>query len=220
MKFSGLITSLLLLTTAASAQSTFISLETSKGDILVKLYDKTPLHRDNMVSGIRKGWWKSALFNRVIKDFVSQAGELDDPILEREKQHPDRKPERLKSELFPELYHFKGALGAGRDDNAQKASFLNQIYLVTGKKQTDIQLDEIESKKGFKYTPEQRETYKSKGGIPRLDGDYTIFGEIVKGMEVADEINQVKTDKHDLPEVPVVINARVLTAKAAAKLLN
>lgn len=211
---------LILLTTMASAQSTFVLLQTSQGDILLKLYDQTPGHRDNMIRAIRKGWWKKAAFNRVIKDFVSQAGELDDPILAREQAEPGKEPVRLQAELKPKYYHVKGALGAGRDDNPKKGSFLNQIYLVAGKKQTDAQLDEFENKKGFRYTAEQRDNYKNKGGIPRLDQDYTVFGEIVKGIEIADRINQAETDRQNLPLKSITFKARILSATAAAALFK
>jgi cyclophilin family peptidyl-prolyl cis-trans isomerase len=162
------------------------------------------------LKAIKKGAYKSAEFNRVIKDFVSQGGELDDTILNREKRYPALGAKRFPAELKPALFHKKGALGAGRDDNPDKSSYFSQIYLVKGKVQTDAQLDATEKKKNRKIPADQREVYKTIGGIPYLDQDYTIFGEIVEGMEVADSINVVATNKDDVPLVPVVFNIKIL----------
>lgn len=209
---------LVLLVTLVKAQSSFVRLVTSKGDITIMLYDETPKHRDMFLNGVKKGLYKNAAFNRVIKSFVSQGGELDDTILNREKRHPEFGVKRFSAELKPGLFHKKGALGAGRDDNAEKASYFTQIYLVTGKKQTDAQLDALEVKKNRKIPAKQRDVYKTIGGIPHLDQDYTVFGEIVAGMEVADAINQVATDKNDVPLSPVVFNPIVLSKKECQKL--
>lgn len=209
---------LVLLVTLVKAQSSFVRFVTSKGDITIMLYDETPKHRDMFLNGVKKGLYKNTVFNRVIKSFVSQGGELDDTILNREKRHPEFGVKRFPAELKPGLFHKKGTLGAGRDDNAEKASYFTQIYLVTGKKQTDAQLDALEAKKNRKIPAKQREVYKTIGGIPHLDQDYTVFGEIVAGMEVADAINQVATDKNDVPLSPVVFNPVVLSKKECQKL--
>ena len=184
---------------AVKAQTNYARLSTSKGNILIMLYDQTPNHRDNFINLIKKGLFKDQEFNRVIKNFVSQGGELDDTILDREKINPQQPVERLAAEIKPGLFHKKGALGAGRNDNPEKSSYLDQIYLVEGKIQTDAELDELEIKKGIKFSAEQREVYKKIGGIPRLDNDYTVFGEIVKGLDVAEAINHAGTDQHDRP---------------------
>lgn len=209
--------SLVLLITLVKAQSTFVRFVTNKGDITIMLYDETPKHRDMFLKGIKKGWYKNAEFNRVIKSFVSQGGELDDTILNREKRHPELGAKRFPAEIKPNLFHKKGALGAGRDDNPDKASYFTQIYLVVGKKQTDAQLDAIEQKKNRKILEAQRAIYKTIGGTPHLDQDYTVFGEIVEGMEVADAINAMATDKNDVPLSAVVFNPVVLSKKQAVK---
>jgi len=201
---------LLLCTFVLSGQSVYVLFETSKGSIRVMLYDETPKHRDMFLKTIKKGAYKNAEFNRVIKGFVSQGGELDDTILNREKRHPELGAKRFPAELKPTLFHKKGALGAGRDDNPDKSSYFTQIYLVSGKVQTDAQLDATEKKKNRKIPTAQREVYKTIGGIPYLDQDYTIFGEIVEGMEVADAINAVATNKDDVPLTPVIFNIRVI----------
>ena len=196
-----------------SAQTYYVQLSTVKGNITLRLYDETPKHRDNFLNAIKTGLFKDNSFNRVIGDFVSQAGELDETILNREKLHPGKPLQRVSAEIKPNLYHHKGALGAGRNDNPEKSSYLNQFYLVQGKKQTDADLDKIELKKGLRFSSEQREAYKSKGGTPKLDGDYTIFGEIVGGLDVAEAINKVPTNSDDLPLIPIKFSIRILTKK-------
>ncbi|WEK18467.1 MAG: peptidylprolyl isomerase [Candidatus Pedobacter colombiensis] len=218
MKKLFLSLSLILLVALTKAQSTFVRFVTNKGNITIMLYDETPKHRDMFLNGIKTGLYKNAEFNRVIKSFVSQGGELDDTILNREHRHPELGAKRFPAEIKPSLFHKKGALGAGRDDNAAKGSYFTQIYLVAGKKQTDAQLDAVEHKKNRKIPPAQREVYKTIGGTPNLDQDYTVFGEIVAGMDVADAINEVATDKNDMPLQAVVFNPVVLSKAEAAKL--
>ena len=200
-----------LVSLSAYSQSTFVELKTSKGTIVVMLYDKTPMHKQMFINEIKKGTYQKALFNRVIKDFVSQAGELDDSILNREKRNPQKTPLRLPAEINSELIHKNGALGAGRDDNPEKSSYFNQIYLVSGKVLNDEQLDKLEEKTGKKMSSKTREIYKTQGGVPRLDNDYTIFGEIVEGQSVADQINKVETNNKDVPMKAVVFDAKVVT---------
>ena len=200
------------------AQPIFVRLHTNKGDILLRLYDETPKHRDAFIKSIRDGLFDRANFNRVIKSFVSQGGELDETILDREKQHPELPLKRIDAEIMPNLFHKKGALGAGRNDNPEKMSYLTQIYLVAGKKQTDAQLDSLEQKKGIKFSAKQRTVYKTIGGIPRLDHDYTVFGEIVQGMDVADAINATATNKDDLPLSPIVFTPEILSEQESRKI--
>lgn len=218
MKISILTIILSFLIYTVQAQTNYVRLSTSKGNILIMLYDATPNHRDNFINQVKKGLFKDQEFNRVIKNFVSQGGELDDTILDREKLNPQTPVQRLAAEIRPELFHKKGALGAGRNDNPEKSSYLDQIYLVEGKIQTDAQLDELELKKGIKFSALQRETYKTTGGIPRLDQDYTVFGEIVSGIEVAKAINNVPTDKNDRPLKKEAFTIHILSKKEISKI--
>ena len=191
-----------------SAQTYTLKFKTNYGNFKVMLYDFTPKHRDLILSQINKGTYKNAQFNRVIKNFVIQGGELDEPILAREAENPSEKPVRLAPEFHPKAYHKLGALGAGRDNNSEKGSYYNQIYFVVGKKQTNKELDQLEQKKGIKFTPEQRETYLTIGGQPRLDNDYTVFGEITKGLNTVLKISNVDTDFNDIPDDMVIFNIK------------
>ena len=200
------------------AQRSFVQLKTNKRNITIMLYDRTPKHREMFLNQIKLGNYKNALFNRVIKDFVSQGGELDRPILEREKLYPNQIPPRIHSEIDSNIIHKRGALGAGRDDNPTKASYLNQIYLVSGKVLTEAQLDSIENKIARKIAQKHRTIYATQGGIPRLDFDYTIFGEIIEGLDIAETINKVETNKEDLPLSPVIFSIKVLGKRESARL--
>ncbi|SFO29569.1 peptidyl-prolyl cis-trans isomerase B (cyclophilin B) [Paenimyroides ummariense] len=185
------------------AQSNKLQFKTTHGSFKVMLYDFTPKHKELILDAIRNDVYKNALFNRVIENFVVQGGEHDDDIALREKDLPTNEHYRLPAEFDSRVFHKMGALGAGRDDNPQKASFLNQIYFVVGKSVSVDDLDTIEQKKGIKFTKEQRETYFSKGGLPRLDGDYTVFGEVSEGFDVLLKISKLKTNEKDAPLQPV-----------------
>lgn len=185
------------------AQSHKLQFKTTHGTFKVVLYDFTPKHQQLILNAIKENVYKEALFNRIIENFVVQGGEHDDDIAQREKDLPVSEHYRLAAEFDSRAFHKMGALGAGRDDNPKKASFLNQIYFVVGKSVTETDLEKIEQKKGIKFTKEQRETYLSKGGLPRLDGDYTVFGEVYEGLDVLLEISKLKTNEKNAPLQPV-----------------
>jgi len=185
------------------AQSNKLQFKTTHGSFKVMLYDFTPKHKKLILDAIKNDVYKDAVFNRIIENFVVQGGEHDDDIAQREKDLPVNEHYRLPAEFDSRAFHKMGALGAGRDDNPQKASFLNQIYFVVGKPVSVIDLDNIEQKNDIKFTKEQRETYFSKGGLPRLDGDYTVFGEVYEGLDVLLKISKLKTTEKDSPLQPV-----------------
>lgn len=148
---------------------------------------------------IRDSVYQDALFNRIIENFVVQGGEHDVDIAKREAADSLKRKPRLAPEFDERAFHKIGSLGAGRDGNIEKASFLNQIYFVVGKKINAAELDSLEMKKGIKYTAAQRKEYLDQGGQPRLDHDFTVFGEVYEGLDVILKISQVKTDKQDYP---------------------
>lgn len=180
---------LCLFALGAAAQTYTVTIVTNRGTIKMKLYDGTPQHRDNMVRLVRQHFYDSTLFHRVIAGFVIQGGDPDskraagDKVL-GEGEYGDRVP----AEILPEYYHKRGALGMARDDNPQKASSGCQFYIVVGKPFTEDQITAAASRNGRTITAEQREVYKTQGGTPHLDGNYTVFGEVTEGMEVVDRI--------------------------------
>lgn len=237
---------------ANNEKETEVLLETSSGNIRLKLYNDTPGHRDNFIKNVKEGMYDGVTFHRVIRNFMIQTGD------------PDTRPGETKDTtvvaptipaefVYPKHFHKRGVVAAARegdDENPQKASDMYQFYIVTGKHQTDDNLNGFESmkydnkvneiykKKAEKYTArlesmrlkrdrdgvsdlldsllteaktevadnppapftqEQRKAYKIYGGAPWLDGDYTVFGEIVEGMKIVQEIEKAKTDGEDKP---------------------
>lgn len=246
--------------------ATLVRLETTLGNITVKLYNETPGHRDNFIKLVKEGAYDSTLFHRVIRSFMVQAG---DP----ESKHASDTATlgngdvgyTLPAEFNPTLFHKKGALAAARqgdDVNPEKASSGCQFYIVTGKKFSQAQLINMENqinearldtafnilarkhmkeifkmrKAGdnegllelqdsleaqaraevakeprFKFSKQQIDAYTTLGGAPHLDGNYTVFGEVVDGMDIVDKIESVKTNRADRP----VIDVRILKAVIA-----
>lgn len=246
--------------------ATLVRLETTLGNITVKLYNETPGHRDNFIKLVKEGAYDSTLFHRVIRSFMVQAG---DP----ESKHASDTATlgngdvgyTLPAEFNPTLFHKKGALAAARqgdDVNPEKASSGCQFYIVTGKKFSQAQLINMENqinearldtvfnilarkhmkeifkmrKAGdnegllelqdsleaqaraevakeprFKFSKQQIDAYTTLGGAPHLDGNYTVFGEVVDGMDIVDKIESVKTNRADRP----VTDVRILKAVIA-----
>ncbi len=178
-----------------------VKISTDSGTIVVMLSDSTPLHRDNFLKLVDQGFYDSLLFHRVISQFMIQGG---DPTSKN--AHPGTAlggggsdMTRIPAEFNPSLYHKRGALAAARDGNPEKASSACQFYIVDGKKYTDEKLTMQEQQKGFKYTIEQREMYKTMGGTPQLDQAYTVFGEVIGGLEVIAKIANVMKDGMNRP---------------------
>jgi peptidyl-prolyl cis-trans isomerase B (cyclophilin B) len=188
-----------------------VSLKTNYGDITIRLSDSTPLHRDNFLKLVKIGYYDSVLFHRVIKNFMIQGGDPDSKHAAAGQPLGNGGPSyRIPAEFRTSLFHKKGVIAAARDDNPEKASSGSQFYIVQGKIFTDGALDTMENgRRGGKKIPlEQREAYKTVGGTPHLDQNYTVFGEVVKGLEVVDAIAAVETSKgvdRDRPVKDVII---------------
>ena len=196
-----------------------VELQTSKGIIVIRLSDSTPLHRNNFLKLVKQHYYDSILFHRVISNFMIQAG---DPNSKRAK--PDVRLGNggpgytVPAEIRQTLFHEKGVVAAARtgdDINPQKASSGSQFYIVQGKIFTDAGLDSVETYrlKGRKIPDNQRAVYKTIGGTPHLDQNYTIFGKVVKGMDVLDSIAIVPTNRQgvDRPLQDVrIIKARLV----------
>lgn len=202
-----------------------VALTTKFGVITLRLYNETPKHRDNFLKLTREGFYNGTLFHRVIKDFMIQGGDPDS-----KNAKPDQAlgngdvGYRIPAEFNTNLFHKKGALAAARDNNPEKASSGCQFYIVQGKKFTDADLDNLEQKMKVKLSAAQREAYKAIGGTPHLDRNYTVYGEVVSGLEHVDEIAAVKTGAGDRPLEDVVIQSMVelkaLSLKAFQKKYN
>ncbi|HPZ86938.1 MAG TPA: peptidylprolyl isomerase [Flavihumibacter sp.] len=197
-----------------------VLLQTSKGDIRLRLYDETPLHRNNFLQLVKDGYYDSVLFHRVINHFMIQAG---DPTSKTASDTTELgegdKPYTIPAEFRSTLFHRKGVLAAARqgdDTNPERASSGSQFYIVQGKIFTDAGLDSIETfrLKGRKIPPEQRAVYKTIGGTPHLDQTYTVYGEVVSGLAVVDSIAAVPTTGRsggDRPVQPVrIVRARLI----------
>lgn len=199
MRISILIFCLLFATTVY-AQKTKVVIETDSGRIVLALYDGTPKHRDNMIKLVKKHFYDSLLWHRVIAGFVIQGGDPDSKHAPADKMLGDGDVGyRIPAEINDKYCHVRGAVGAARDNNPEKASSGCQFYIVAGKKFTDEELDKIEQRSGHKFSAAQRETYKRIGGTPHLDGGYTVFGEVIEGMNVVDKIASVARNNADRP---------------------
>ena len=244
-----------------------LKIETSMGDIKVKLFNETPKHRDNFIKLAKDGIYNGTLFHRVIKDFMVQAGDPESKNAPKGKMlgSGDVGYTVPAEFVYPKYFHKKGALSAARQGdevNPKKESSGCQFYIVTGKVFNDSTLLNMEQQKNqnkvteafnalaqkhmkeiykmrkandqdglyalqdtlfiqaeaeaakqpdFHFTPEQIKAYTTVGGTPHLDGEYTVFGEVVEGMDIVDKIQQVKTDRSDRPEEDVkIINVSVI----------
>lgn len=248
-----------------TANDAVVKLETTAGDITLKLFGDTPAHRDNFVKLVKEGYYDGTLFHRVIKDFMIQGGDPDSRTAGKGQMLGSGGPDyTLEAEIiYPAHFHKRGALAAARQGdqvNPEKRSSGSQFYIVTGKvysdstiRQLSKQLEaqkinevfqrlrmeyrdkimelsrandqaaletlrdqmiaqaESEAKGKAALTDEQIEVYTTVGGTPHLDGAYTVFGEVLEGMDVVDKIQNVPTDRADRPEDDVkIIKATVV----------
>jgi len=176
-------------------------IKTSYGDITVKLYNETPQHRDNFVKLVKEGFYNGSIFHRVINHFMIQGGGA--------KNGTEDAGYTIPAEFNPKYFHKFGALAAARMPdgvNPEKASSGSQFYIVQGNVYTDEQLNSFEKKLNKTFTAEEREAYKTVGGTPPLDGNYTVFGEVVEGFDVINKIAAVKTKAGDKPVEDVIMN--------------
>jgi peptidyl-prolyl cis-trans isomerase B (cyclophilin B) len=178
-----------------------VVLETNYGEITLLLYDQTPKHRDNFVKLVKEGFYDSLLFHRVIPNFMIQGGDPNSRDAKTGQRLGGGGPGyTLEAEIGAP--HFRGALAAARTggaSNPEKRSSGSQFYIVTGREVNDNLLDRVEQSKGIQYNETQREIYIEEGGYPMLDGDYTVFGEVIDGMDVVEEISQQTVDQSDRP---------------------
>ncbi|HLN55774.1 MAG TPA: peptidylprolyl isomerase [Bacteroidales bacterium] len=255
---------LLILISCASPggnENTTVLMKTSMGDIRLKLYDETPLHRDNFIKLVESGFYDGISFHRVIQDFMIQAG---DPETRTSKEglNDSLSTYTIPAEFRQQYFHKKGALAAareGNDVNPEMRSSGTQFYIVQGTKLTDDEIKQMEQRvssnmkqsvynrflkevadsseksgkpltpgeiqeiasmkmfnflnanKDFEVPANHREVYKTLGGVPRLDGTYTVFGEVTEGLDVVDKIAAVQTDSSDKPVNDIkILKARIV----------
>lgn len=248
-------------------KETTVIMHTSLGDVTLKLYNETPLHRDNFIKLVKEGTYNGLLFHRVIKDFMVQGGDVTskDAPMNKSLGAGDLGYTVSAEFVYPKYFHKKGALCAARtgdEVNPERASSASQFYIVTGKKYTEGELKQMEKqlenrlkqsifarlqtenkakimqlyRNGEKeelailrdtlvgkteleaekrkeeacLPAELREAYQSVGGVPFLDNQYTVYGEVVDGIEVVDAIQKVKTNKQDRPLENIVIKSMEL----------
>ncbi|SHF44405.1 Peptidyl-prolyl cis-trans isomerase (rotamase)-cyclophilin family [Mariniphaga anaerophila] len=188
---------------AANRKIKGLVLETDMGDITIRLFNQTPEYRDNFIRLVKENYYDSLLIHRVISNFGIQTGAADTRYAEEGDLVGWKGPGyTLPAHIVPGLYHKRGMIGSPRKpdtQNQRRRSDGSQFYIVTGRKYFDKELDEIEEENGYKFSSEQRQAYKTIGGAPHLDGTYTVFGEVISGMEVADQIVQVETDRQWRP---------------------
>lgn len=239
-----------------------VEILTNHGRMVIQLYDETPLHRDNFIKLVNDGVYDSLQFHRIIKNFMIQVGDtrsknatLEDTLGGNDLGY------RVPAEIYPQLFHKKGAIGAARNNNPERASSSTQFYIVQGRVQNDSLLTHNENRinqflaahfasndpankplldsiaqartdgnqelarqlsakwnqvsraysnfERYEIPESQREVYKTLGGTPHLDQSYTVFGEVIEGLEVVDRIAAIETDRRDRPMTEV----RVLSMK-------
>ncbi len=195
-----------------------VEITTDQGVMIAKLYDSTPLHRDNFVRLVQQGFYDSLLFHRVIDNFMIQGG---DPISKNAPNgiglgNGSAPGEKIPAEFKPYLFHKKGVLAAARDNNPERASSNCQFYIVHGKPMTAAELNESFANRvkpansGFNWTRTQHEIYNRIGGTPNLDQSYTVFGEVISGLDVIDKIAKAPKDAADRPLQNIRMKIRLL----------
>ncbi len=185
---------------AAMEKVYYVQITTDFGTMKVKLYNETPLHRDNFVKLVSEGFYDSLLFHRVIKGFMIQGGDPQSKnAAAGQMLGSGDVGYRIPAEFNDSLYHKKGVLAAARDNNPEKASSGCQFYIVQGKPMIENELQMAERRSGKPMSEAKRNDYKTIGGSAWLDGEYTVFGEVVEGLEVIDKIAAVPCGPMDRP---------------------
>lgn len=196
-----------------------VRFETTMGKFTIELFNETPQHRDNFVRLVREGFYDGILFHRVIRNFMVQAGDPDSRTagpnqLLGEGDTGYTIPAEIRT---PDIFHRRGMVAAAREGDAvnpQRRSSGAQFYVVWGKRFDETELRAVREKADrylktpLELTSDMVRAYRIDGGTPHLDGQYTVFGRIVKGLKVIGRIERVKTDENDRP----LENVRIIRA--------
>src|SRR5476651_1537740 len=219
--FTLIFLSLIVVTAWGKPKNYYVRIKTAYGTCIIRLYNETPKHRDNFIKLVKQGFYNGTLFHRVIQNFMIQGG---DPTSKTAKPGEALGDGDLKytipAEFRDSLFHKRGVLAAARDNNPAMASSATQFYIVEGKRLTDEDLDKLIAGrlKGRKIPESEREYYKSAGGTPQLDQTYTVYGEVVFGLDMVDRIAAVKKDKRDRPLVDVPMTVELLSNRECRRL--
>lgn len=218
--FSLVLTFFAMQSFSQKPQHYYVEIKTNKGVILAQLYNQTPKHRDNFKKLVAERYYDGILFHRVIKNFMIQGGDPESKLATTTSLTVlgNGGPEyKINAEIQEGLFHKKGVLGAARDNNPAKSSSGSQFYIVQGRKFTDAGLDSLVTMRmqGKQFSAQQREAYKTIGGTPHLDGNYTVFGEVIEGVVAVDQIASVNTNSADRPIVDEPMYMRLMTRREA-----
>jgi len=220
-KVFTLILLLIAVTAFSKPKNYYVRIKTAYGTCIIRLYNETPRHRDNFIKLTKQGFYNGTLFHRVIQNFMIQGG---DPNSKNAKPGEALGNGDLKytipAEFRDSLFHKRGVLAAARDNNPAMASSASQFYIVEGKRLTDEDLDKLIAGrlKGRKIPESEREYYRSVGGTPQLDQTYTVYGEVVFGLDMVDRIADVKKDKRDRPLNDVPMTVELLNRRECRRL--
>ena len=202
-----------------------IVLETDSGVVTIMLYNETPLHRDNIVKLVKEGFYDGVLFHRVIEDFMIQTGDSISRHAPAGKLLGVGSYETYKipAEIhFPQIFHKRGSVAAAREgdaENPQRESSMCQFYIVWGKRYSGNMMDDVEERIArntgnlISFPQEVRDAYFQYGGTPHLDGQYTVFGEVVEGLDVVERIMTAQTDKNNRPLIDIRIKRAYIDEK-------
>ena len=199
-KSFALFTLFAVVSSIAYAQKYRAIIVTDYGNVKLQLFDKTPIHRDNFVKLAKEHFYDGVLFHRVIPEFMIQGGDPDSKTaVSGQLLGEGDLGYRLPAEFVPAYFHKRGALAQARDDNPEKESSASQFYIVAGKKFTDDDFEKLRQKRNVVVPEWRKQTYREVGGAPHLDSNYTVYGQVLKGMEVIDTIINQARDKNDRP---------------------
>ncbi len=206
-----------------SKKELLVTISTEFGKIYLLLYDETPKHKANFIKLAQKGFYDSLLFHRVIDNFMIQGGDPNSRNAKAgEKLGNGDVGYKIDAEFVPTIFHRRGVIAAARDGNPAKASSGCQFYIVQRKPLSEPEIQQMEARIGKPIPENQKEVYRKIGGTPHLDMGYTVFGEVIQGMDIVDKIAATPRDPFDRPQkdIRMSIKAEEMKKKKITKLLG